>query len=94
MIVVPPDPPKLPSVTVSPPGEIMEGSSVTLICSSDFKPAAKHTWHKKDGHTCFITNQLDITSIRPSDSGLYYCTAENELGIMKSKHLFINVKCE
>uniref|UniRef100_A0A3Q0T1I6 B-cell receptor CD22 n=1 Tax=Amphilophus citrinellus TaxID=61819 RepID=A0A3Q0T1I6_AMPCI len=87
-------PPKLPSATVSPPGEIMEGSSVTLICSSDFKPAVIYTWYKEDGQTPRIAKQLDITSIQSSDSGLYYCTAENELGIMTSKHLSIDVKCK
>ncbi|CAK6982814.1 B-cell receptor CD22-like isoform X2, partial [Scomber scombrus] len=40
--------PKLPSVSVSPSGEIIEGSSVTLTCSSDANPAAKYTWYKKN----------------------------------------------
>ncbi|CAL8401720.1 unnamed protein product [Gadus morhua 'NCC'] len=39
--------PKTPSVTVSPSGEIEEGSSVTLSCSSDANPAANYTWFKK-----------------------------------------------
>ncbi|CAL8239827.1 unnamed protein product, partial [Gadus morhua 'NCC'] len=38
--------PKTPSVTVSPSGEIEEGSSVTLSCSSDANPAAEYTWLK------------------------------------------------
>ncbi|KAF7645101.1 hypothetical protein LDENG_00210310, partial [Lucifuga dentata] len=42
--------PKLPSVSVDPTGEIMEGSSVTLSCSSDANPAATYTWYKKDGN--------------------------------------------
>ncbi|XP_065327254.1 B-cell receptor CD22-like [Pelmatolapia mariae] len=86
-------PPKLPSVTVSPSGEIVEGSSVILICSSDANPAANYTWYKEGGQTPLsITKQLSLPSIRPSDSGAYNCTAENELGIRKSKHLHINVK--
>ncbi|CAL8401717.1 unnamed protein product [Gadus morhua 'NCC'] len=39
--------PKTPSVTVSPSGEIEEGSSVTLSCSSDANPAAEYTWFKE-----------------------------------------------
>ncbi|XP_037620241.1 B-cell receptor CD22-like isoform X2 [Sebastes umbrosus] len=42
--------PKLPSVSVSPSGEIVEGSSVTLTCSSDANPAARYTWYKKNGN--------------------------------------------
>nr|XP_033472412.1 B-cell receptor CD22-like [Epinephelus lanceolatus] len=38
--------PKLPSVSVSPSAEIVEGSSVTLTCSSDANPAATYTWYK------------------------------------------------
>ncbi|CAL8398870.1 unnamed protein product [Arctogadus glacialis] len=43
------DAPKTPSVTVSPSGEVEEGSSVTLSCSSDANPAAKYTWRLVQG---------------------------------------------
>ncbi|XP_060942274.1 vascular cell adhesion protein 1-like [Limanda limanda] len=76
--------PKPPSVSVSPSGEIMEGSSVTLTCSSDANPAAKYTWYKRSGDKQVQRpseeTQLVLSSIRSSDSGEYYCTAENELG--------------
>ena len=49
------DPPKLPSVSVSLSGEIVEGSSVTLTCSSDANPAAKYTWYK-DGRQYLQTS--------------------------------------
>uniref|UniRef100_A0A3Q3MVQ1 Ig-like domain-containing protein n=1 Tax=Labrus bergylta TaxID=56723 RepID=A0A3Q3MVQ1_9LABR len=77
------DPPKLPSVSVSPSAEIVEGSSVTLTCSSDANPAAKYTW--------FIENLLKgqgqsyyFPSIRSEDRGIYYCQAENKHGQIKS----------
>ncbi|XP_047433241.1 B-cell receptor CD22-like [Mugil cephalus] len=71
-------PPKLPSVSVSPSGEIVEGSSGTLTCSSDANPAANYTWYKEnqtlsqgsDGVLAFI-------SISFNNSGNYYCKSEN-----------------
>ncbi|XP_026215362.1 B-cell receptor CD22-like [Anabas testudineus] len=88
--------PNLPSVSVSP-SEIVEGSSVTLTCSSDSNPAAKYTWYKKYGRRALSEKtQFVFTSIKSSDSGQYYCTAENELGSRTSKDeghfTFINVK--
>ncbi|CAB1453250.1 unnamed protein product [Pleuronectes platessa] len=80
----PSDAPKPPSVSVSPSGEIMEGSSVTLTCSSDANPAANYTWYKISGdkqvQRLSEETQFVLSSIRASDSGEYYCTAENELG--------------
>ncbi|XP_053275688.1 basement membrane-specific heparan sulfate proteoglycan core protein-like [Pleuronectes platessa] len=93
----PSDAPKPPSVSVSPSGEIMEGSSVTLTCSSDANPAANYTWYKRRGdkqvqHLSEET-QFVFSSIRSSDSGEYYCTAENELG-RSSANTSITVTCE
>ncbi|XP_030599994.1 B-cell receptor CD22-like [Archocentrus centrarchus] len=85
--------PKLPSVSVSPSAEIVEGSSVTLTCSSDANPAANYTWCKKNDHKPLSENsQLIFTSIQPSDSGEYYCTAGNKLGMKTSGNKLIDVK--
>ncbi|XP_005751875.1 B-cell receptor CD22-like [Pundamilia nyererei] len=89
----PPDAPKLPSVSVSPSAEIVEGSSVNLTCSSDANPAASYTWYKED-----VINPLRdqkqhfFSSILPSDSGKYYCTADNDLGQKRSESRNIDVK--
>ncbi|KAI3353500.1 hypothetical protein L3Q82_020020 [Scortum barcoo] len=87
-------PPKLPSVSVSPSAEIVEGSSVTLTCSSDANPAANYTWYKENGNVTSLSKepQLVFSSIQSSDSGEYYCTAENELGTRTSGNISINVK--
>ncbi|KAI9532633.1 hypothetical protein NQZ68_030575 [Dissostichus eleginoides] len=89
------DAPKLPSVSVSPSAEIEEGSSVTLTCSSEANPAANYTWYKKDGKQKRrpLTNktQLVLSSIQVSDSGEYFCTAENKLGA-KTSNISIDVK--
>ncbi|XP_038557653.1 B-cell receptor CD22-like [Micropterus salmoides] len=87
--------PKLPSVSVSPSAEIVEGSSVTLTCSSDANPAAKYTWYK--GNQTLNQRPEDIyhfTSISSKDSGIYHCKAENEFGQMNSTSVYIDVQSE
>ncbi|XP_078126556.1 basement membrane-specific heparan sulfate proteoglycan core protein-like [Sander vitreus] len=85
--------PKLPSVSVSPSAEIVEGSSVKLTCSSDANPAAKYTWYKENVYKPLSEEpHLVFSSIRSSDSGQYYCTAENKLGMKTSQYKFIDVK--
>ncbi|XP_047434046.1 B-cell receptor CD22-like isoform X2 [Mugil cephalus] len=83
--------PKLPSVSVSPSGEIVEGSSGTLTCSSDANPAANYTWYKTQ---TLVSNgpQLVLSSVQPSVSGEYQCTAENTMGKMSSRYITIDVK--
>uniref|UniRef100_A0A8C2XNY9 Ig-like domain-containing protein n=1 Tax=Cyclopterus lumpus TaxID=8103 RepID=A0A8C2XNY9_CYCLU len=86
--------PKLPSVSVSP-SEIVEGSSVTLTCSSDANPAANYTWYKKNQPRPHGEEpQLVFSSIQSSDSGQYLCEAENHLGKKRSEFISIDVKCE
>ncbi|KAK0143840.1 Hemicentin-1 [Merluccius polli] len=89
------DAPKTPSVTVRPSGEIQEGSSVTLSCSSDANPAANYTWFKDhtDDSSRYMNQgqQLVFGPIKSSDSGQYYCLVETELRT-KSASIYINVK--
>lgn len=88
----PPDAPKHPSVTLNPSAVIVEGSSVTLTCSSDAQPAAKYRW-SKNRILASKDAQLVLSPVQSSDSGEYDCTAENELGTM-SKRVSVDVKCE
>ncbi|XP_045898907.1 B-cell receptor CD22-like, partial [Micropterus dolomieu] len=72
---------KLPSVSASPSGEIVEGSSVTLTCSSDANPAANYTWYKENEDSSKASGQnFTITEFRAEHSGKYYCEAENRRG--------------
>uniref|UniRef100_A0A671TG12 Ig-like domain-containing protein n=1 Tax=Sparus aurata TaxID=8175 RepID=A0A671TG12_SPAAU len=84
-MISPPDPPKLPSVSVSPSAEIVEGSSVTLTCSSDANPAANYTWYKEEQK--LLRGQRGIyhfSSISSEDRGNYSCKSENQYGEIMS----------
>uniref|UniRef100_A0AAQ4QYH9 Ig-like domain-containing protein n=1 Tax=Gasterosteus aculeatus aculeatus TaxID=481459 RepID=A0AAQ4QYH9_GASAC len=88
--------PQRPSVSVSPSAEMLEGGSVTLTCSTDANPAANYTWYKQDGTSdprlLSEEPQLVFSSIQSSDSGWYFCTAENQLGRKTSDFISIDVK--
>uniref|UniRef100_A0A672ZGH5 Ig-like domain-containing protein n=1 Tax=Sphaeramia orbicularis TaxID=375764 RepID=A0A672ZGH5_9TELE len=82
----PPDPPRLPSVSVSPSGQIVQGSSVTLTCTSDANPpVTKYTWYKEDEDSPKASGQnFTITDFRSEHSGNYYCEAQNSRGRQNS----------
>ncbi|XP_077935743.1 hemicentin-1-like isoform X2 [Gasterosteus aculeatus] len=88
--------PQRPSVSVSPSAEMLEGDSVTLTCSADANPAANYTWYKQDRTSdrrlLSEEPQLVFSSIQSSDSGRYFCTAENQLGRKTSEFILIRVK--
>ncbi|XP_064815904.1 B-cell receptor CD22-like [Oncorhynchus masou masou] len=78
--------PKNTSVSVSPSGEIVEGSSVTLTCSSDANPPVdKYTWYKKNVTSPKASGQsYSITNIISEDRGEYYCEAQNTIASKNS----------
>ncbi|XP_029948810.1 B-cell receptor CD22-like [Salarias fasciatus] len=85
--------PKPPSVSVSPSGEIVEGSSVTLTCSSDANPAASYSWYR--GNQTLSEEQnglLHFTSISYKDRGNYYCQSKNHHGQTNSTLQYLDVQ--
>ncbi|XP_029998149.1 B-cell receptor CD22-like [Sphaeramia orbicularis] len=85
-------PPRLPSVSVSPSGQIVQGSSVTLTCTSDANPpVTKYTWYKEDEDSPKASGQnFTITDFRSEHSGNYYCEAQNSRGRQNStSHLIV-----
>uniref|UniRef100_A0A4W5MB45 Ig-like domain-containing protein n=1 Tax=Hucho hucho TaxID=62062 RepID=A0A4W5MB45_9TELE len=85
--------PKNPSVSVSPSGEIVEGSSVTLTCSSDANPPVQnYTWYKKNVTSPILSGQnYNITTISSEYSGHYYCEARNKIASENSTALMLIV---
>ncbi|XP_030235981.1 carcinoembryonic antigen-related cell adhesion molecule 5 [Gadus morhua] len=84
--------PKTPSVSVRPPGEIKEGGSVTLSCSSDANPAANYTWFKDNQPLPWEPRRpYTLDPVRSKDRGTYRCHAENQYGYLGSNSVFIDV---
>ncbi|KAK3509535.1 hypothetical protein QTP70_001183 [Hemibagrus guttatus] len=76
--------PKNTSAVDLPSGDTVEGDSVTLSCSSDANPPVlSYSWFKQSAaaDTLLTTGQnYSISNISSQHSGLYYCTAHNQLG--------------
>ena len=83
-------------MSVSPSGEIVEGSSVTLTCSSDANPPVdKYTWYKKNVTSPKASGQsYSITNIISEDRGEYYREAESIYGRLISSSVFVYVQCK
>ncbi|XP_064163670.1 sialic acid-binding Ig-like lectin 10 [Anguilla rostrata] len=88
-------PPKNTSVSVSPSGSVLEGSSVTLTCSSNANPAVQnYTWYKVNGtemNTVGTGQNLTFNVTESSGSEQYYCEAQNEHGKENSTTVQLNV---
>ncbi|XP_058632749.1 sialoadhesin-like isoform X3 [Onychostoma macrolepis] len=82
--------PKSVSVSISPSGEIVEGDSVTLSCSSDSNPPAEISWFK--GGTFVGSGRIySISKISSDHSGEYKCKSRNEHGEKYSDAVTLNV---
>ncbi|XP_053333585.1 sialoadhesin-like [Clarias gariepinus] len=83
--------PKNVSVSISPSGEMVEGSSVTLTCSSDANPPVEnYTWFK-DMTSIGKEKTYNISKISSEDSGEYKCKCSNEVGHQESSSVTLNV---
>ncbi|KAF5893403.1 B-cell receptor CD22-like, partial [Clarias magur] len=87
--------PKNTKAVVLSSGDTVEGDSVTLSCSSDANPPVlAYSWFKQStaADTLLTTGQtFRISSISSQDSGLYYCTAQNQLGQHNSTPTHLDV---
>ncbi|XP_076140916.1 B-cell receptor CD22-like [Alosa pseudoharengus] len=88
-------PPRVPSISVSPPSETLEGASVTLTCSSDANPPVEsYTWFNSNGS---IVSKMDIGkyynigNVSSEHTGHYYCEASNLYGASDSTAFHLDV---
>ncbi|XP_067093495.1 myelin-associated glycoprotein-like [Osmerus mordax] len=87
-------PPRNTSVSVSPSGSVVEGSSVTLTCSSDANPAVQNfTWYRVNGWKKKIWEfGPDLTfNVTKLSSEQFYCEALNDHGVEYSEAISVDV---
>ncbi|KAM3726207.1 Lachesin [Dirofilaria immitis] len=78
-----------PMVSISPdanPLLVNVGENMVIKCSVSGNPPPKVTWTRKDGQKMPATTtskdgQLRITQVTMNDSGIYECTASNNIGV-------------
>ncbi|XP_062390036.1 B-cell receptor CD22-like [Sardina pilchardus] len=79
--------PRNTSASVSPSGNMTEGSSVNFTCSSDANPpVSDYTWYKSSGNETVLRGtgpHLKLT-LASGDGGVYHCQALNEVGSQNS----------
>uniref|UniRef100_A0A8C2F7Z6 Ig-like domain-containing protein n=1 Tax=Cyprinus carpio TaxID=7962 RepID=A0A8C2F7Z6_CYPCA len=88
--------PKNTSASVNTSSSVLEGSSVTLTCSSDANPAVNYTWSREsEGQMEQLQtgDNLTFDRIDLKHRGWYYCTAQNQHGT-KNSSVMLNIQCE
>ena len=82
-----------PSFTLKPSDKIVKESEGTMfLCNATGNPAPEITWIK-DGKTVAHGDSLSILASR-SDSGKYWCLAENGLGLAINISASLDVQCK
>ncbi|XP_042903906.1 irregular chiasm C-roughest protein isoform X2 [Parasteatoda tepidariorum] len=85
-------PPEI-SLEGKPKQEIVEDMSLTLRCKADANPKANIIW-RKSGHSGIydIKDHIEFRPIRRTDSGIYSCSAKNDIGQSEEMEITVDVK--
>ncbi|XP_023232034.1 hemicentin-2-like [Centruroides sculpturatus] len=71
--------------------DIEEGKSLSLKCEADANPKANIIWRKSGNSGIYdIKDQIDFSPIKRTDTGIYSCSAKNDVG--QSEELEVTVK--
>lgn len=84
----------------SPRGCGVEGQTLVLVCSvAKGTGLIMYSWHKEDTEESVGRKsqrsqrvELEITTVRESNAGGYYCTADNSYGLVQSVIVNVTVK--
>ncbi|XP_028282254.1 B-cell receptor CD22-like isoform X2 [Parambassis ranga] len=94
-------PPEKVSLSVSPPGNILQGGAVTFHCRSDANPPVTQSGYRlyKDGQFISSGMSYTISEVQPSHSGHYYCQAWNNISWrgndrINSTEVHLDVQCK
>ncbi|VDN30225.1 unnamed protein product [Gongylonema pulchrum] len=91
-----------PTVSISPdtnPLLVNVGENVVIKCSASGNPPPKVTWARQDGQqlparALSEDGQLRITRVAVDDTGVYECTATNNIGADAHDSIEVRVQCE
>lgn len=85
--------PRETTVIVDPTGPVLEGSSVSLICTSRSNPpVTNYTWYRDNEMDKELGPVLVIDGADTSHSGDYHCTAKNDLGEETSAAIQLDIQ--
>lgn len=75
--------------------DIEEGETVSVKCVADANPQANVIW-KKSGYSSIyaLKDQIEFLPVKRSDSGIYSCSANNDVGQSQELEVNIDVKCK
>lgn len=80
-LIPPSDPPESVTLTISPPGNVVRGSSVVLTCHSDASPPVRNNGYSlcKEGRFIGLGQNYTIPNVQSDHSGRYHCQAWNSI---------------
>lgn len=89
----PSDPPDRVTLSVSPAGNIVRGSSVVLTCSGDARPPVGNDGYSlyREGGFVSFGQEHTILDVQTHHSGLYHCRAWNNISRRGVDHFISNV---
>ncbi|OQR77721.1 kin of IRRE protein 1-like, partial [Tropilaelaps mercedesae] len=73
--------------------DVEEGANLTLQCVADANPPANIVWRKSGQASIFdIKERISFRAVQRSDSGVYSCSAKNDMGDSPEMQVVVDVK--